>query len=283
MVEKRIVAVSVDTFRSRLIPAAAVLCTLAALFSIGAAAALLMPGSVDTLTEDLMLGGISDPDALQMWKLIHISVTVASALCSTVMAVCLILVLMGKIGKGLDLLHDGAQWLLRAVKVAGVLALVVLAFRLLLYMVLSFSRDDGVYYLFAMLLYEGLLVAAVWFLYRQLRTFLSCICDSTMSMACTFVTGELDDVSIPGFTATGFLILCFFNLAIGVDRMFTLTVVHTYLEDYYWILIADDPLLYLSAIALLLSAAVDLMLYFYLRRYKRISERLLYRPLRSEE
>lgn len=281
MVEKRTVAVSVDTFRSGLIPAAAVLCTLAALLGIGAVLTLFIPGSIWALTQDLALSGINDPSALQTWKLIHLAVTVVSAACPAILAICLIQALRKDIGRGLDLLHDAAQWLLRAVNVSGVLALIVLILRVLMYVVSALSINEGLYYLYAMVVSEGLMVVQAWFLFMQLRKFLNCVSDSALSMACTLTTGKLDNVTIPSFAATGFLVLAAFCLVIGADRLFTLTVVDGYISDYYRLLSASDPILVLSGLSLLLSAVTDILLFFYLRRYKRISERLLFRPLRE--
>lgn len=274
--EQRAIPVTTETFRSPLLPAAAVFSSLATLLGLLAVIQLFLPGSLSQLTQDLYLGGVTDPSALATWQVIHIALTLAVFLLSAAVTLCLALVLAGQIGSGTDLLYRICQWTLRLERVSSIAVLAILVIRGLRYIGLSLTSSNGIYMLYSMLVSEALMVVQAWFLHRQLRLFLESLSDSALSIGCSLTRGILDNISIPSFSATGFGFLAAICALTGADRLLTVTVISEMTGDHYALLMADSPLLLLSGSSLILAAVANMLLWLFLRRYKRISETLLY-------
>ena len=127
-----------------------------------------------------------------------------------------------------------------------------------------------------MLMSEGIMVALVWFLFLNMRRFLSCASDSAASMAYTLSSGKVDGTPVPGFTATGFLLLGIVCFVIAADRVITITVVADYMQPYYKLVFTNQLGQLAAAASLLFNGCADLLVFSYLRRYKRMCERVVY-------
>ena len=230
----------------------------------------------DYLMEDMIAGGITAGQVLQNYLLIHGIILASVVICSAALFVCLLLVLRGKPARSLSAISTGAQWLLWGVNGAGILAAVLYVYRFVRYAVLCMSVRNGLYPLYAMVISEALMGALAGFVFVQLRHFLNCVCDSGASMAYTLATGKLDSCSIPGFAATGFLILGLLCLTLAADQLVTVTAAYDYIRGYYKLLVSQNPIQLCTAACFLCCAAADILLFAYLKRYKRICERALY-------
>ena len=275
------IPVSPDILRSRLILPAAIAYLLSALTGLASVALLLVPGSGQVMLEDMLRGGITDYSALTTWQVIHAAVTVINFLWAVMMSLCLLAALTGRAGKGMDLVYHAAQIWLKIVNVTGVCALVLLICRLVSYIIRTSNPNDWLYLVYAMLISEALMVVQAWFLFTLLRRFLNCLCDCAASMGYTLVSARLDQPTIPGFAATGFLILSLFGLGLTFDRFFTVTIVRDHWQDYYALLTAEHPLLRFSAAAFFFGSVGSILISVYLRRYKRTCERLLFQSAKQ--
>ena len=274
--DNKSIRIPVEVFRSPLIGIAACFCALAA--------ALGIPGTVmmfdreyrTYLMEDMMAGGITSAQVLQNYTLIHGAFLGICVLCSAVLFICLLMVLSGKAAKGLSSISTGAQWLLWGVNGGGIVLAVLYVYRFVRYVVLCFSVRDGLYPLYAMVISEALTGALAGFAFVQLRRFLNCVCDSGASMAYTLSTGKLDSYSIPGFTAVGFFLLGLLCLTLAADQFVTVTAAYDYIRGYYKLLVSENPVQLCTAACFFCCAVADMLLFAYLKRYKRICERALY-------
>lgn len=274
--QNQTVSVTPGMFRSALIPVAAVLCALAALLGLPGVVLLFSPDYADFLVRDMVAGGISSAQVLQTWQIINSAVTLIGCVCPGVMAVGLLITLGGKPARGMGMLSNAAQWLRYGVTGAGVIVLCVFVFKFVRYVIVCLGANEGLYLIYAMVISEGLMFVLAWFLFKLTRRFLDCACDSAASIAYTLSTGKLDTVSIPGFTATGFLILSVFCVAYALNQIFTVTIVENYIQSYYKLLVAAHPAQYAAAASFLCSAAASVLLFVCLRRYKRSCERALF-------
>lgn len=276
--KERVIPAPLDLFASSLIPAAAVLYACGAFFGLGAVGALFLPGALSVLTEDLISGGITDPSSIRTWTVIHVGLILAGFLCALGMTVGLILERRRK-GEGLDLLYNLARCLVWAVRISGVCTLALMIFRLVRYLLACPWADAGIYYAYVMLVPEAVMIAqAVWLFFLLLR-FLEDISGAAVSMAYTRVCERLDSRTISGFCATGFWILTALNTYLAADRMFTVTIVQAFEGDYYSVLLASHPVLVLAAVMFACGAVANLLIGLYLKRYKRTTGRLMFRPL----
>lgn len=268
--------ISEKLFRSPRIPICAALYTGAASVGFAGVLQLLDPGARKAMLEDLLRGDVTSVSALQTWQFINMGILLAGFLCAAVMAVCLWLEVLSRAGRGLNLLYTAAHWGLYAVNGSGIVALVILIWRALRYILNCLSVNEGAYYLYSMLVSETMMVAQAVFLFVLIRRFLNSLCDSAASMAYMRASGKMDSVAIPGLAPTGFLILGLANVCLGVERLFTLIVVRDYLNPHYAILVAEHPVLHLSAGMCLLCAGANLLFSFWLRKYKRSIEYQLF-------
>ena len=273
-VKNRYMQLDPKIFQSWLIPVATVFYGMAALFGLAGVVCMVLPGSVSAMVEDLVAGGITEASAVRTWKLIHIVLTFAACAFPALMAVGYGCVLRGRPGKGLIMLCDAFEWVLKIVNGIAVALIVILVYRLIRYAGWVLPKHEGMDLRYAMLVSEALMLIIVGTLFVMLRRFLDCICDSAASIADTLENGRLGTRSIPGFTATGFLVFGLLALLFGLDRMFTMVIVQEYRSSHYAVLTAEHPLMILSGASLTLGALGNAFSAFYLYGFKRKSEKL---------
>lgn len=266
-----------ETFRSWLIPVATLFYSLAALCGLAGVVCLLMPGSLGILVEDLMAGGITESSAVTTWKLIHVVLTVIAFAWPGIFAAGYIMALRGQPGKGLIMLCNVFEVVLKIIKAIVIVLVALFVFRLIRYIILVLPKDEGMYLLYAMFVSEALMLIVSGTLLVLLRRFLNCICDSAASIADTLENARLTERSIPGFAATGFLIFGLLSVFFGLDRMFTMIIVQEYRSSHYAFLTAEHPLLLLSGAAMVLGALGNLFSGIYLFVFKHKGEKLYYR------
>jgi len=168
------------------------------------------------------------------------------------------------------------------VRLSGVCALALAIFRLLRYLLACPWQYAGIYYAYVMLIPEAVMIAQAAWLFFLLLRFLEDISGAAVSMAYTRACNKLDSRTISGFCATGFWILSALNVYLTMDRMVTLTIVHAFEGDYYSLLLASQPVLVSAAAMSACSAVADLLIGIYLWRYKRVTGRMIFRPMREE-
>lgn len=275
------IQIELNTFRSPATAVAAVLYALAAVCGLGGAVLLLDPGSREALTKDLILSGILERDAISSWQLIHIVIGLLAFLCPAVMALGMGLTLRGQVHKGMTVLHHLAKGLHWGVLGSGCVTLAVLIFRVVRYIVRCIGVNGGAYLVYTMVLSEAIMVAQAFLLFQLTRRFLMNARECAASIGYTLSSSKLDRTTYPAFAATGFLILGIFCIAIAADRLFTLTIVDSFPQDYYAIVVTDDPIQLLTGAALALCAGGNISLFVYLRRFKRVAERIIYAERRK--
>lgn len=268
--------ITVEVFRSPLIGLIACFCALTVVLGIPGTVMLADREYRTYLMEDMIAGGITSGQVLQNYTLIHGVMLSIAVICSAALFVCLVMVMTGKAAASLSALSTGAQWLLWGVNGAGILAAALYVYRFVRYVIMCLSIRDGLYPLYAMVISEALMGALAAFAFIRLRDFLNCICDSGASMAYTLSTGKLDAYSIPGFTATGFLILGLLCLTLAADQLVTVTAAYDYIRGYYKLLVSRNPVQLCTVACFFCCAVADILLFVYLKRYKRICERALY-------
>lgn len=263
-----------NLFRSRLIPGAAVFYTLAALLGIPGIFLLFDRSYGDLWVQDMMLGGITS--GLTAWRLIHFAVVVFSFLCPLIMAAGLWLTIGKRTVPGMRLMSAMSQVLLFTVNVTGLMALIYMIFRVIRYIAICIPVNEGIYLIYATMLPEAVMILQAWFLWKKLREFFDSFYGTAASITYTLTSGKLDSQPIPSFTATGFLILSIFGFLLIADELFTLTIVQSYVQDHYKILIASHPGQYFAAATLLCGAVANILMSLFLRRYNRSHERAVY-------
>lgn len=259
----------------------AVFYTIAGAAGLGAVGSLFLPGGLSALTEDLFRGGVTDFSSIVTWTVIHVGLILSGFLCALGMAAGLILE-GRKQGRGLNLLHDLAGILLRAVTGTGWCALAIGIFRMVRYLWLCLGRDDGIYRAYVMLIPEGLMIAQAVGLYTLLRRFLDSVCDGAASMAYTRLTGKLDHCTIPGLCATGYFVIGAVNGYLALERLTTMVIVPSFPYDYYSILFASHPVLICTAVMFGCGGIANVLTGLYLKRFKRDAERLVFRSMREK-
>lgn len=277
---ERIVMAPPELFRSRLIRPAALFYSLAALVGLGAVGALFLPGGTEALTADLLRGGITDRSSIQTWTVIYTVLIFGGFACALGMALSLWLELARK-GRGLDLIHNGSVWLLRLMKLGGWAVLAVMIWRMARYLWACLWVDTGIYLAFVMLVPEGVMIALSVGVYTFACRFVDGVSDGAAGMAYTRLCGKLDSLTIPGICSTGFLVTGLVNLYLALERLTTVTIVEDYDGDYYSLLLAEHPVLVLTAVMFACGALANLMLGRYLKRYKREAERTVFRSMRK--
>jgi hypothetical protein len=100
-------------------------------------------------------------------------------------------------------------------------------------------------------------------------------------MAYTRLSGKVDECTIPGFCGTGFLLAAVINGYLALERLTTVTIVEDYAGDYYSLLLAEHPVLLLTAGMFACGAVANLLTGLYLKRYKRETERLVFRSMKE--
>lgn len=279
--DNQYITVDIGMFRSKWMPVAACFTVLAAILGLPGVVLLFNPEYAAYLAEELRNSGIASADARVTWQVINTATTVLGLVCPGILAAALVISLRGRPDKGMGFLCTASQGMVYVINGAGIVILAILIFRVLRYVLSCLTVDTGIYLIYSMLVSEGILVVAVWFLFVKLRRFVNCVCDSAASMALTLSCGKVDTVPIPALTATGFLVLGIVCILIGLDRLVTLTVVQDVDQAYYALLPVGNPVQILEGISFLCSGCADLLISRYVRRYKRICERVIYERRRE--
>lgn len=279
--DKHKIPVSAQLYRSPLLPVSAVLYSGAAVLGFCSLLQLLNPDAMAALAEDLFHSGIMSASAMRTWQVIHVGVILAGFLCAAAMSGCLLLEFWSAAGKGLRCLYTLTHWGVYMLNALGAVVLGILICKAGRYVLECLTINEGLYYLYSMLVSEALMVALAVFLFVLTRRFLNSICDAAVSMAYSRTCGWLDTVSIPGLAPVGFLVCAVVNGFIAAERLFTVTIVKEYLNDHYGVLVAQHPILRLTAAACFLAAGANLLMGLYLRKYKSNTEWLLYQSWRQ--
>lgn len=276
----RIIPAPPELFCSPLLRPAAVLYCFAALLGLGATGALLLPDSLKVLTEDLVSSGITDRSGIQTWTVIHVVLILSGWVCAMCMAAGLILEGRQK-GKGLAFLHNAAQWLLRAVNTGGIVVLCIMIWRMAAYLWSCIWVDAGIYLAYVMLIPEGVMISLSVGVFVLIRRFLNSCCDGAASMSYARLCGNLDSYTIPGFCSTGFLLISAVDVYFALERLLTVTIIEDFDGDYYWVLIAEHPVLLLTSGMFVCGASANFLIGLYLKKYKREAEWLVFRSMRQ--
>lgn len=276
---QQIVSVEKETFRSPLVPIVTVLFAAAAVCGVLAIGSLLHPASIPAILHDMELGQIYDRSAQQTWLVIYIAVTVVNCIGTLLLSLGMFLVLLGRDYQGTNLLYHSARWALVGVNVSGAAVVPYVIYRAVRYIVIymNFGIANAMVPLYSMVLSEGLMLALSWFQFVKLRRFLNCSMDAAASIGYTLASGNLKAPSIPGFSASGFLVFGLFDTAIAMDRFFTFVIRKINYIDHFSFPLTTDPVQFLSGLSFAFAALGSFLLYYYLRDYKNKSERLLIR------
>lgn len=267
------ISVSSGQFKSVLAPAAAVLYTLSALLAVAGVGLLFDAEYAALLVRDRINGGIVLGSSLNTWYLIDTTITVLSLLCPAVMAAGLWAVLRGRITGGMKAVTALLQGLLWAVYGSAIVALGIFVVGMVRSIAVYLRYNEGAYYVYGLLVTEGLMAVQAWLIWLVLRKFLRESADCAYSIAYTLSSGKLDSVPIPAFPRLGLVILAAVQLVLAWDCAFTLMYVQKNARTYYELLVASHPGRYLAAATLVTGAVGDLLLSAYLRKYNRICER----------
>ena len=265
-----------EVYRSKLPKWAAALFALAAVLGLTGVVFLFNSEYQNLLMQDLYLGGVVEASAAKTWHFLGNAVTVIHFLWCAALAAGLLLAWKVAFHKGFQVLITTLHWLLYGLYGAGILALGTLAFKLIRYIIFAVGINGGSYLLYSMLISEGLMVALAWLVYTLLRRFLNTSLDVTASMGYTISSGKLDSRSISSFPAAGLIVLAVVSVLLGVNHVFTLTIIDSFPQDYYKILIAEHPAQYLAAASFVLCAVGNVLMSCYMRRYKRKDEKFRY-------
>lgn len=274
---RRTITVEKGTFRSPLTPIAAVVFAAAAVFGVLALGSLLLPTSIPAIISDMELGQIYDRAAQRTWLIIYIAVTAVNFLGTSVLSIGIFQVLIGRDYEGTELLYKSAEWALKGVNISSALVLPYFIFRFVRYLSMYLGVNGTMVILFSMVMMEGMMGAQAVFLFIKLRQFLNCSMDAAASIGYTLCAGKLTEPSIPGFSASGFLVLGLFDAGIALDRFFTFVHIQQNLSVTYKFPMTRDLVQMLSGTSFAFAALGSVLLYFYLRGYKNKSERLLIR------
>lgn len=274
--DEQFIPVDTVAFRSKWMIVAAILLVLAAALGLPGVALLFSPEYAAKLTAELVESGIESGSPVVTWRVMQTVMTVLIFLCPAIFAVGLLITLRGNPGKGMGFLYSVSQGAVYALNGAGILLAVIVAFRAIRYSIVSLAQDTGVYLIYAMVVTEGIILVLLWFLFITLRRFVNGICDSAASMAFTLSCGKVDTVPIPAVAVGGFWVLAVACIVMGLDRMVTLTAVVEFDSGYYVLLPVTNPVELLAGASLLCSGLADILLGFYMRRYKSICERMRY-------
>lgn len=264
------------TLRSPFLYAAAILYGFAGLLGIPGVILLFSESYAQFLLQDLISGGITDPSSLLSWRIINSAVTGLACCGPCIMTAGFLQMHRGKPLRGVNFLGTCAHICLWGVNISGAAALCILIFRLIRYIIVCIQSAKGLMLFYSMVISEALMISQAVFLFVLLRKFLNCCIDSCTSIAYTLATGKLDDRSIPGLAATGFLLLAFFGVGLSINRLFTLTIVYRTIGSYYRLLVASHPAQLAEIACLLCGSAANILVFRYLKQHKRNTEKALF-------
>ncbi|MBR3704747.1 MAG: hypothetical protein IKM11_04615 [Oscillospiraceae bacterium] len=274
---RQVVAVQKGTFKSPLVPIAAVLFAVAAVCGALAVLTLFHPASISAIINDLELGQIYDPNAQRTWLVIYIAETVLNCLGTLVLSSSFMLILLGRHYTGTNLLYYSAKCALVGVNISGAAVLPYFIYRFVRYLAMYLGVNGSMVMLFSMVVMEGMMGAQAVFLFIKLRQFLNCSVDTAASIGYTLASGKLKAPSIPPLSVSGFLVLGIFDIGIALDRFFTFVHIQINLKVIYEFPMTTDPVQIVSGLSFAFAALGSILLYFYLRGYKCKSEKLLIR------
>ena len=281
---QQIISVEKDTFKSVLTPIAAVFLAVAAVCGALAIGTLFDPSSIKAILHDMELSQIYDRTAQQTWLVVYIAATVVNFIGTLVLSLGMFGVLLGRHHSGMNLLYYSARWALVLVNVSAAVLVPYFIFRAVRYIVtiMGYGIGNAMVPLYSMILSEGLMLALSWFAFVKLRRFLDCSMDTAASIGYTLTSGNLKAPSIPGFCASGFLVLGLIDAVIAIDRFFTF--IHRQINhiDHFSFPLTSDPVQFLSGLSFACAALGSFLLFFYLHGYKSKSERLLMRSFNDE-
>ena len=104
----------------------------------------------------------------------------------------------------------------------------------------------------------------------------------TASIGYTLSSGFLSPGSVPAFVASGLTVLGILGLVLTADRLVTMTIGYDGYKQFYKFVWSVHPGQWLCAGSLFFGAVGDLLLSFYLRFYKRTSERAIFYATRKK-
>ena len=263
-----------DTFRSRLIPAAAAVYALSALLGLPGCVYLLNSDFRELMRYEQFLRGYLETRVINTWMLIYSILGVTCTVCATIMAWGLVCILSAKRMKGFSLLGGTARVLLYFLRGIGILALISFVVQMVSSIAFYLKYNDGFAFIFTTVLIEGAMGVLAWYVYRKLCEFLSCAEDCSVSIAYTLSSGQLDSKIFPAFAATGFLLLSIVCFLLTIDRTFYLTIVNAFPKDYFQLMVIRHPVQWMTSASYLLGGIGNLLIYLYLRNFLRIHERL---------
>ena len=264
---------SEEIFLSPLIPAAAVFFSLAAVLSFISLIWLFAPSYRLLLQEDMILAGYTDLSALITYTVLNTGITLISFLGPCILAVCLWICVSGRRIRGTLLLSTATEILLKIWRIIGILVVSVFVIRVIIYIPSTFKSDLAVYLLFALFLFESFMMVVAVCVYRLIRKFLNNILDTAAAAGYALASGKPEECFIPGFAANGFLLLVPVCAVLAFDRVCTLTIMPHPIQDYYALLVAEHPVMWITGIGLVTAAIGNILMFLYLRRCKRETER----------
>lgn len=269
---KKSVLVSNGTFRSKLTGAAAALFAAAALAGVASILCVLAPGGLTHLRETAAPEGIKTAlivlhglltDApvdeqvnLTFTILLGVSILFGTAF-SAALAVGIFQMQRGKASHGAQLIARGAKILFYATTALGLGAAVVFAIRLVSYIMMYLSGGSkGVVFMLTGVATEIALGAIATLIVLKLRRFFDSAGDCALSISRTLTSGVLNAPTISMAPAIGCLLL---GIACVLIALGCAGIMHTAM--------------------FLLGGAAAIVMFFYLRNFKRSSEYLLYKGI----
>lgn len=270
------VPVTPGMFRHYLAPAAAVFLGLGALLGLGSLLYLMDPTYPAAVTEKILISGIRTRSALTTWSVIHYAIAVISCVCPALVVWGMLRVFRGQAARGMNWLSNVAHLLLTLLRILGWGLLALFCVRFVLYVASILPRQDWPYQLLATTLMEAMMLSLAIFTYRLLCRFLDESEGTAASIGYTLSSGFLDPGSVSAVTATGLMILALVGLVLAADRLVTMTIGYDGYKQFYKFVISPHPGHWLCTGSLFFGAVGDLLLGFYLRFYKRTSERAVF-------
>ena len=263
-------------FRSALAPAAAVCLGIGALLGLGSVLYLPDSGYLTAVSDKILVSGIRTASAHRTWLLIHILISVVSCLCPAFVTWGMASVFRGQAARGMNLLSNGAGRLRLGLRILGWGLIGLFCLRFTVYFLSILRRQDWPYQLLATVLMEALMLSLAVFAYRMLCRFLEEAEGCTASIGYTLSSGFLSPGSVPAFVASGLTVLGIIGLVLTADRLVTMTIGYDGYKQFYKFVWSTHPGQWLCAGSLFFGAVGDLLLSFYLRFYKRTSERAIF-------
>lgn len=276
------VTVEKGTFRTVLLPFIAVAFILAAIFSCMAVGFLFFPSSIQAIRNDLIAGQIYDTGALKTWTVVYILFTIISCLSTLILAAGMALVAFNRSQNGLSILSSGAKISLYGLNISGIIVLVYFIARAIRYVIICFQDLEAMMFsLIAFIFLEGVMFTFVCLIFFKLRHFLESCMESTSSISYMLCSGKIADPTIPPLSVSGFLALFFVNIVLGLDRFFSFSYTQVLNNVVYNIPFTRDPIHFFSGMAFCFAGLGSLLIFLYLKSYKRKCELLLFRSIKE--